>query len=179
MKRFMSLCAVVALPMVCSAAEYFVGVGGEGIRYEKKILLDTVSKNEETDAFGFRVKAGATFDKSYRFSILNSHFSKDEDKLNTTTLNYDYISPINDKLDLFVGLHVGYSKFTSENIKANGLAYGVQGGLLYELLPNLELETGVSYTQYDVDKSFTESFVTYDLELKKSVNMNMGLNLKF
>jgi hypothetical protein len=179
MKRFLSLCTVLALPMVCSATEYFVGVGGEAIKYEKKILLDTVSKNDELNSFGFTAKAGVVFDKSYRFSLKNSNFSKDDDKLNITTLNYDYISPLADRLDLYVGLHLGYAKLTSNDIKADGIAYGLQGGLLYEILPNLELETGVSYTQYDADESYTKSFVTYDLELKKSINMNMGLNLKF
>lgn len=179
MKKFVSLCTLMALPLVGFGADYFVGVAGEAIKYEKKILLDTVIKNEEITGFGLKVKAGAVFDDIYRFSLQNSNFSKEEDKLNTTTLNYDYIAPINDKLGFFLGLHVGYGKFTNENFKADGLAYGFQGGFLYELLPNLELETGASYTLYEIEESYTKSFVKYDFDLKKSSAMNMGLNLKF
>ena len=121
------------------------------------------------------MKAGVILDKTHRISLSYVGYNDNGGDLDLTELNYDYIIPLKDKYSLLAGVHLGKADYIEAGFDMDGLVYGVQTGVLYDITSNVQAEVGVAYSQYNVDKTISNVKVEFD----DSTSLYVGLNYKF
>ena len=139
--------------------DYFVGFDA-GTRVSGKLhqTKDNSGYNESGDLksepiVGF--SGGMIINNHHRvkFGLAYDDFKFDEadegiDRM-TTTVSYDYMLPIANKLSWTVGGHMGYEFFDSDTDELDNFTYGIQTGLDYKLTQKWSLGTEVSYTAHE------------------------------
>jgi opacity protein-like surface antigen len=165
--------------------EYFLGAGVERVdgnfKYSSETNADSNGKASMTDE-GLKLKAGVILDKTHRISVSHVKYSKAGVDVRTILGNYDYLIPMSEEFRLFAGIHAGSTKVEIESsitdsISFSGLTYGAQAGLIYDITKNIEFETGVAYTKYNVDRAETTNWS--GVELEDSASISAGINYKF
>ncbi|ADG93065.1 conserved hypothetical protein [Arcobacter nitrofigilis DSM 7299] len=159
--------------------DYFVGAGAERGNLKANASVVNEKFSGEFKDTAFKVKAGVILNKNHRVSLSYAGYSKDSEDLDLTELNYDYIIPLENKFSILAGVHVGYAKYEFPDFKADGLDYGLQTGLLYDITSNIQVEAGVAYTKYDVDGNGNYSGVDFSVDLNHSTAFYLGFNYKF
>ena len=139
----------------------FVGVG----------FAQTVFTSDEKQK-SLKYKLGAIWDGSQRFALEYQDYKKKESiKRESFTLNYDYIFFADKMFKPYLGFHAGkiYSKNLMTNTKTNDYIYGLQTGLIVDLVKYIELEMSLA-----VDTARTEPEM-----INREFTACAGLNLKF
>ena len=185
----------IGIDLSRAEADYTSKLNGTVIYYGNSFSNLSVDGTAKDTAFGF--KAGAIIDNKHRGYISYGKYSGDDGKLTNILLNYDYLFKSgNDKITPYIGLHAGQSKIEVNldddyEISKTGVAYGLQGGLIYHATTNVDLEIGVSYTMIDAEaKSATVNASLYNgnltltnvqitSEVENASRAFIGLNYKF
>lgn len=173
---------------------YFIGAGAErgklNVKSSVKVPMFNIENNISDDLFdtSLKLKAGVILDKTHRISLSHVKYEELDSDLSLILANYDYLISINEQFRLYSGLHLGNARVNIStdsfgDYKKSGLAYGFQIGTLYDITKHIELELGLNYTLYNVDKNVSglTMGIPYEAygELKKSKSMFLGLNYKF
>lgn len=190
MKKSLILASLLAASSSVMAVDvnYFVGAGIERGEADVSSNIIDLSGFETVKDTTFKFKGGVIVDDIHRVSFSYAGYSDDGTDFDLALLNYDYIIPLEEKFSLAAGVHFGTADITNAYVESeikketgldlsmDGLAYGFQGGLLYDITENVQLETGFAYTMYDVD--LNAAGITF-LELDNSTSFSIGLNYKF
>ena len=175
MKKSLILTSLLALSTSVMAMdiEYFIGAGAE------RGSLDTdasgVSMNGDYKDTALKIKAGVILDKSHRVSLSYVGYSDNGGDLDLTELNYDYIIPFKNKLSVLAGAHIGNADYKDAGFDMDGLVYGVQTGVLYDITSNIQAELGFAYSKYNVDKTINNVKIEFD----DSTSLYLGINYRF
>lgn len=152
----------------------------------------SVSKDEMDTSYG--LKAGVIMNKNYRLYAYYTKLEPETDgletKLKIITLNYEYLIDTGyEGLMPYVGAHIGQSDFELLGYDDQGLMYGVQAGVLYDITDNIALEVGVSYSMMDAEPhtaALTQTQGNIQLsnaslfaELDNMSRAYLGVNVKF
>jgi opacity protein-like surface antigen len=174
MNKTLVLSSLLALSTSVMAMDvtYFIGAGAERGSVKTKADTATVTKFEDT---GLKLKAGAIFNKNQRLSLSYVTFNKDGGNLDLTELSYDYLIPLKNKFSVLAGVHAGYAKYKASPLDMKGYDYGLQTGLLYDITSNIQLETSIAYSKYNVDDTVNN----IKFELDHSTAFYLGFNYKF
>lgn len=190
-KKSLVMASLLALGTSAMAVDvqYFLGAGVESTDMNGKYSLslsngDSGSESISDDARDIKLKVGAILDKTHRVSVSHINYGiEDGGDFRIILGNYDYLIPINDKIRVLAGLHLGNANWDEGDFKMSGLAYGAQIGGIYDITKNVEFELGLSFTKYNLDKSSSGTFLGIDwnakIELEDSTSMFIGINYKF
>lgn len=145
-------------------------------------ISNDVAKNgcndkENKTLFG-TLKAGYNLSsKPVRLYTSYSPIKWDYAKVNLFEVSADYIKPLNQKFDIFLGASLGYTKlkgdFSGKESKAN---YGFQTGFIYKLSNRVNLEIRYKYINTnDIKAIHNQNFLSLD-----NFNIfNLGVNYNF
>ncbi|WP_375723472.1 porin family protein [Arcobacter sp. KX21116] len=159
--------------------DYFVGAGAERGNLKANASVPGTKVDGDFKDTGYSLKIGAILNKAHRLSLSYTGYSDDGMDLDLTKFNYDYIIPLENKFSFLVGAHLGNAKFEDSDAKLNGFIYGAQTGILYDITSNIQLETSIAYTKYNIDKTINYSGTDINIELEHSTAFYLGFNYKF
>ncbi len=196
MKKSLVMTSLVlaSTSMMAMDLQYFLGAGVERGDLDYKINGsgsngNVINLSDNVTDSTLKLKAGIILDNTHRVSISHANFNATDTDFRVILGNYDYLMPINNEFRLYAGVHVGNAEYKETNIdtlgtaKISGLAYGAQVGGIYDITKNIELELGLAYTKYNLDKTFNWSDggvdMTAKIEIEDSTSMFAGLNFKF
>ncbi len=102
-------------------------------------------------------------------------------------INYDYMFYNDSKFVPFVGVAVAYNSNKWEgsgvnsgiNIDHNGMQYGVEAGLVYDLSDKFELEVGARYSKSSVSGDTTIGTTKIEIDVDSSTQYYLSLGYKF
>nr|WP_321267794.1 outer membrane beta-barrel protein [uncultured Sulfurimonas sp.] len=211
MKKIILSIVVASSCVLATSIEPFVGLDFvNGNIYTKESLSGTATISGKTTTGSatyeetlkdntFGLKVGAIIENNHR--VYFSYY-KLEDKVYGETvsyqlpsLNYDYLI-INDKLNGFmpyVGAQLGYGKtefapVLGESLgSTSSLSYGINFGVIKEIVKNFSLELAYKYTFINQSSSISGTIVngadsitgTYEQENKAAQVFTFGANYKF
>ena len=205
MKKSLAIASLLALGTSAMAVDVqpFVGVstGASWNKVEGNLKVSgpvenfSVSDDDRESAFLMGIKGGIILDNSHRLAINYNPAFDSYATVHNILASYDYLIPLNDSNRFYVGAHAGFSSFRGKDklkdnyygalgdINASGFAYGAQTGYIYDITKNIEFEFGLSYTKYNVDKTYSGSALGHNaelkLEMKDSISTLVGINYKF
>lgn len=211
MKKILLSIVVASSCVFATSIEPFVGldfVNGNVYTNESLSGTATISGTTTTGSVtydetlkdnNFGLKIGAIIENNHRVYL---SYYKLEDKVYGETvsyqlpaLNYDYLI-INDKLNGFMpyaGVQLGYGKTEfapalGESLgSTSSLNYGVNLGVIKEIVENFSLELAYKYTFINQSSSISGTYVngadsitgTYEQENKAAQVFTFGANYKF
>lgn len=191
MKKSLAIASLLALGTSAMALDVqpFVGAGFERGDMNGKYSYSQSNGYSESDSISddasdLKLKMGAILEKTHRVSLSHINYGiEGGGDFRIILGNYDYLIPINDKIRVLAGLHLGNANWDEGDFKMSGLAYGAQIGGIYDITKNVEFELGLSFTKYNLDKSSSGTFLGIDwnekVELEDSTSMFIGINYKF
>ena len=205
MKKSLVMASLLALGTSAMAIDVqpFVGVNSgaswtkvkENGKISGPIVNYSVGSSDTESSFTFGLKGGIILDNSHRLGINYNPSFDSYATVHNILASYDYLIPLNDSNRFYVGAHAGFSSFRGKDklkdnyygalgdINASGFAYGAQTGYIYDITKNIEFEFGLSYTKYNVDKTYSGSALGHNaelkLEMKDSISTLVGINYKF
>lgn len=98
-------------------------------------------------------------------------------------VSYDYMFYNDGKIIPFVGLTAAYSwnewEGSGISIDHDGLQYGVEAGIVYELSGTIDLELGGRYLESNVDGTKTVGATTIELDVDSAVQYYISIGYKF
>ena len=106
--------------------------------------------SDTSDDFTFGVRLGARND-IWRTTFTFGYYDSKEHNIEKLLLSTDYFFIDKDKTDLyqfapFIGMHIGYTNFESIGVEENGLMYGAQTGIVYNLMEDINLDIAYRYS---------------------------------
>ena len=142
----------------------------DGEKTGKTVSLKFGSQNGNYKA-GFGYKNFITEDNSieeHKFYVLADYIFTSEDSL----------------LRPYAGIVVGFASIDYSGYKTeNSLNYGVNGGLILNVMENIDIDLGVEYSFYYMDNTIMnvtgQPIYYYDEPFKDNINIKLGLNYKF
>lgn len=196
MKKSLVVTSLVmsSISLLAIDTEYFIGSGLERgkLNVKSSIKIPMLNMNDNlSDTLldtSLKLKAGIILDKKHRVSLSHVKYEELESDMSLVLANYDYLLSLNEQFKLYSGLHLGDAKVNIStdsfgDYKKSGLAYGFQIGTLYNITKHIELEVGLNYTLYNLNKTVNglNMGIPYEAygELKESKSMFIGLNYKF
>ncbi len=148
-----------------------------------RLEADTISKNSsiERDVKITGIKLGAEdiglrLFLSYRPLVIEDTFT------NSFGLELDSTIDIKDKIKFFYGLAIGFmfyeivdKNMTSSFEKNTTPYYGLEAGFVFNILDNIELESGFRYLVTNINDSSADTSYMFDIY----TNYYFGLNFKY
>ncbi len=163
--KFFSLVVLLVSSLIASNA--YVGIDAGSTR----ISIDQGSTHLKTTNSGSQTaKVGYYLNENNRIAIFYQHINISDGNGNSYGANYDYLFLINEKIKLFIGASAGYTKL-SDGVE--GLIYGGESGLTYEINENFSLEAGYRVYKTNVEYSHT------NIKIDNMQNWFAGINYKF
>ena len=194
-KKSLAMASLLALGTSAMAIDVQPYIGaGAGVSFGKtEVTVNTPGyvylgdESERKSSASLILKGGAILDSSHRLSLSYAPSFHSDANVHNVMAGYDYLIPLNDKNKLYVGAHAGVSSFKgkddADGFDMSGFAYGAQTGYIYDITKNIEFEFGLSYTKYNVDKTYSGSALGHNaelkLEMKDSISTLVGINYKF
>jgi opacity protein-like surface antigen len=172
--------------------DFDYGFHGTAIVDGATVTNGSVSQDDTDTSYG--LKAGMILDKNHRLYAYYTKLKPESEDLNTKlkiiTLNYEYLIDTGyEGLKPYIGAHVGQSDFEALGYDDQGLMYGAQAGILFDITDNIELELGIAYSMMDAEPrtpALTQvegnvALINASLyaELEKMTRAYFGVNLKF
>ena len=205
MKKSLVMASLLALGTSAMAVDVQPYVGaGLGASWNKvegkydisgPVVNESGKESERKSSLLVGIKGGVILDNSHRLSLNYNPAFHSNATVHNILASYDYLIPLNDSNRFYVGAHAGFSSFRGKDklkdnyygalgdINASGFAYGAQTGYIYDITKNIEFEFGLSYTKYNVDKTYSGSALGHNaelkLEMKDSISTLVGINYKF
>ncbi|OCL97379.1 hypothetical protein [Arcobacter porcinus] len=158
----------------------FLGAG-LGLNFDKQ-KIDSKSNTENGTLI--MIKGGFIIEDYRRLSFIYNPSFSDETNINKIYTAFDYILPLNYSYGTkaFLGVHLGLVNVENKELEGsnpNSLMYGAQFGIINELANNLELETGLVYSKYDIEKDYTKNGTNIRYKLDNSTSLYVSINYKF
>ncbi|MCQ1058047.1 porin family protein [Photobacterium sp. ZSDE20] len=163
------LATLAATPALANTTEWFVGggIGYQNDKVEQDFILAHPSKNAEDVTYQFR--GGAIVNDQHRFTATYSYFEDKyngalgfENKLtqNMYLASYDYLIPVQEKVNLFAGVTMGYAdnkiKTDFGSNSSTDFVWGGQVGAQYKLSNNLSTDLTYRYLDQDYKEGLNQ-----------------------
>ena len=128
--------------------DYFIG-----IYISRSSLSSNTFSNRSYDTVP-NFKAGVIINNIHRMSLNYEKYAGD---LSSYTFAYDFIFPLEESWRPYLGLHGGRAiiDFSNPNESYDEWLYGLQAGVIIEMIEHISIEFGVSGSQFKVDSSVT------------------------
>ena len=169
---------------------YYVGfdIGNSEAKFKENTNVPALNANineSYTDDAGSQTfKFGKYIDSNSRVSVFYQNINVDDGSGGTYGVGYDYLIGT-DKLKPLVGIIVGQGFIEDDDSdnEMDGMVYGVQVGLNYEVNQNVSLEAGYRFLKTDMEYNENGTYLGYDYsytaEIDEIKNWYIGLNYKF
>ena len=175
-----------------AADGYFVGLdlGNTDIDYSAKASAPSInyynSEEGSDDGGSQTIRFGKYINSNNRVSVIYQNINADSGDAGFYGASYDYLFG-DEQLKPFLGATIGngFADISSKNINVDidGLVYGLQAGVNYELNKNVSIEMGYRYLDADLKWKETISVsnvdVNFNIQYDKVKNWYIGLNYKF
>lgn len=185
MKKSLVCALIVGTTSLMAAKVGDVGVGFEfgGLNSDATSKVNGVSSDGDIDTTYEAIRVGKYFDFG-RLGLAVGKINKDKGTDGAYIgVNYDYMFYNDSKFIPFVGGVVAYNKNTWEgngiSIDHNGMQYGLETGVVYDLNDKFEIEAGARYLKSNVKGDTTVSGNKIELEVDSDIQYYLGLNYKF
>ncbi len=184
MKKHLIVASLAAL-IVSSA---FAGKPGDvgvslefgGLKSDATAKVDGISSDGDIHTTYEALRAGKYFDFGRIGGSLGYINEDDGTDGKFVAINYDYMFYNKSQFTPFVGASVAYNwNEANYNIKHNGLTYGPEVGVVYDVTKEVELELGARYLKSNVDGSKNVSGHRVSLDVDSSVQYYMAIGYKF
>lgn len=161
---------------------YYIGLDLGNTTAEASVKSQGLSINETEDDSGSSqtLKAGYYFDSNNRAAVFYNNINAEDADFGILGLEYDYLFGDND-LKPFAGAILGYGRYSMDDpsFTINGLVYGLQAGLNYEINTNFSVEAGYRYMRSTMKKTYRYLALDADFGIDDFKNWYIGLNYKF
>jgi len=148
------LCGNIAYAEI-SGSDTFVGieVGSTEVQGEQP------SSTSEDASYGLRVGAQ---NEEWRTIIGFNHYDKDEYSVEKLFLSVDYLFYKYDTMEDFtiqpyIGVNTGYANYEQGSIDENGIMYGAQLGVIFNIIERFDVDLGYRYSLSSADAFDHES----------------------
>ena len=189
MKKSLIIAGILLVGSTLFAGDgYYVGfdIGNSKgkISVHQSALFYNYDRTVMDDAGSQTFKFGKYIDSNSRVSVFYQHINVDEGTGGTYGVGYDYLHGA-DKLKPFIGIFAGngFLEFDNSEFEMDGMIYGVQAGLNYEITSNTSFEAGYRFSktsmEYSKHDTFFGSDYSYKAEIDEIKNWYFGLNYKF
>lgn len=127
-----------------STSETFIGVEIAST----EVQGEQPSSTSDGVSFGLRVGAQ---NEEWRTIIGFNYYDKDEYSVEKLILSVDYLFYKYDAMNEFsvqpyIGLNMGYMNYEQGTIDESGFLYGVQGGVIFNVMEKFDLDLGYRYS---------------------------------
>ncbi|MCK9546745.1 MAG: hypothetical protein M0Q25_08590 [Sulfurospirillaceae bacterium] len=187
---------VFATAGLANDIESYLGIGGgvdwsrfkENVTYTAPGIYKSSSITETKSAFSMKLTGGAIVDQNHRLSLSYIPVFKSYYNIHNFLGAYDYLYSLDGDKKIYGGIHLGFANFKGKKDASvygdkTAFAYGLQGGLIYELDRNLELDFGLMYTKHDAKLKYQETVgagvYNSTAKLEHSLSALVGINYKF
>jgi|FLOH01.1.fsa_nt_gi opacity protein-like surface antigen len=143
MKRIVILALLVTGLMAAEGQDYF---GLNAGRAELRATSD--ANHAKVDDTHYSLTLGHYYNDNGRISATYSYVDADSvvDTSDALTVAYDFILPVaNDKVFLYAGPLVGYTRYEEPGLDLSGFHYGAEAGVIVPVIENIEVEAGYRY----------------------------------
>jgi len=135
-------------------SERFLGIEAGYGTVASKNVIDVNEENSGIE-FGFRIGAQ---NEEWRTTLSGHHFSKSGQKYFRTMLTFDrfvWTSMYETDRIIFkpyLGGHVGWLNYSDNSIEDEGLIYGGQAGLAWNVIKEVDFDLGYRYSFSDIEQ---------------------------
>jgi opacity protein-like surface antigen len=143
-----------------TSGEKFIGleVGAAELQADTDGGFFGEPEHESTGAeFGLRVGAQ---NNEWRTTLIFDYYDNTDDDQNyekgLVAIDYFLLAStesIDERFKPYLGVNVGYMNYESTNIDENGLLYGGQGGISFDVAENFEIDIGYRYSLCDAERT--------------------------
>jgi len=136
------------------SSERFLGIEAGYGTVSSKNVIDVKEENKGVE-FGFRIGAQ---NEEWTTTVSGHLFNKNSQKYFRTILAFDrfiWTSMYETDRVIFkpyLGGHIGWLKYNDDNIEDNGLIYGAQAGLAWNVLKEVDFDLGYRYSFSDIKR---------------------------
>ncbi len=120
---------------------------GFGIGYGSLKVDDTLNKNRDSDGIVGSFALGHTYGEYGRIYVVGMYRggSHGYENAGSVSLAYDFLVPVVDDntLSVYLGPVAGYTGYNSNGLDLSGAHYGLEGGFIYTIDDDSEIEMGV------------------------------------
>ena len=114
-----------------------------------------------SDDMSYGVRVGAQ-NEEWRTIIGYNHYDKDEYSVEKLYLSVDYLFMKYDTMEDFtiqpyIGLNAGYANYEQATIDENGMMYGAQLGVVFNIIDKFDVDLGYRYSLSSADAFDHES----------------------
>ena len=187
---------VFATAGLANDIESYLGIGG-GVDWSRlkghSVTTDvgsyeSHSATETKSTFSMKLTGGVIVDQNHRLSLSYIPVFKSYYNIHNFLGAYDYLYSLDGDKKIYGGIHLGFANFKGKKDASvygdkTAFAYGLQGGLIYELDRNLELDFGLMYTKHDAKLKYQETVgagvYNSTAKLEHSLSALVGINYKF
>ena len=133
-------------------SERFLGIE---VGYGTVASKNVIGVNEENSGVEFGFRLGAQ-NEEWRTTISGHQFNKSGQKYFRTMLTFDrfiWASMYETDRIIFkpyLGGHIGWLKYSDNSIEDNGLIYGTQAGLAWNVIKEVDFDLGYRYSFSDI-----------------------------
>jgi opacity protein-like surface antigen len=151
------LFTIITISSLISAKDSFTSERFLGIEagYGKVSSTNIIGVKEENNGVEFGLRIGAQ-NREWRTTISGHHFSKNGQKYFRTILTFDRFMWASlyktDRIIFkpYLGGHIGWLKYSDNNLEDNGFIYGTQAGLAWNVLKEVDFDLGYRYSFSDI-----------------------------
>jgi len=189
MKKSLVLVSLLAIgstaAMAAKVGDTIVGVefGGQHANYTTTAVSSSTSASENTTYEAIKM---LKYIKYGRVGVSLGHANpKNGSKTNILGVAYDYVFYNDSKFSPFVGAVVSYSTTTAAGFGSNinGLAFGAEAGLTYDISSKFDLEIGARYLASNASGNDTQTIagtpINVTVDIDNITQYYFGVNYKF
>lgn len=129
--------------------DWFVGAG---VGYQNDDVSGQFEDGDEDVTS--QLRGGVILNQNHR--LMATYAYMDELEQHTVLGSYDYLLPVYDKVNLFLGASLGASNSEIHNDDSTEFVWGGQVGAMYEFTDNWTAEVTYRYLEQDYDENSTE-----------------------
>ena len=120
--------------------------------------------NIENDGMSFSVALGHKYGDHGRLHASATYIYYDDPDISggSYSLAYDFLLPVTDNLEVYLGPVIGYSTYDQKNYNDSIAHVGVEAGILFELTKNIELEVGYNFLSGQTKKAYFQANFFFD-----------------
>ena len=130
-----------------SESQQFIGVEVSITEVQGEAINNLDDRTSEGTSFGIRLGAE---NEEWRTMFTFNYFDNEERNVEKLFLSIDYFFLKQNIMDSYLiqpyfGVNIGYMNYESVGIDEDGMTYGGQGGLIVNLIEQIDLDLGYRY----------------------------------
>jgi len=168
---FVLLCALLGSGLQAeeiSESQKFIGVEVSITEVQGEAISRLDDRTSEGTSFGIRLGAE---NEEWRTMFTFNYFDNEGRNVEKLFLSIDYFFLKQNIIDSYLlqpyfGVNVGYMNYESIGVDEDGMTYGGQGGLIVNLIEQIDLDLGYRYTLSSANALDHTSEIVFGLNYK-------------